>query len=64
MKGAVSTGSKVAQFVTFASLFTYFMRGNSIKLRFIYGFFFMYWYNHIMTLGSYLGVFCRMPSNN
>lgn len=62
MKSAVSTGSKMTQFITFGSLCTYFMKGNSIRLRFIYGFLFMYWYNHIITLGSYLGAFCRMPS--
>jgi hypothetical protein len=62
MKSAVSTGSKATQLVTFGSLCTYFMKGNSIKLRFIYGFLFMYWYNHIITLGSYVGAFCRIPS--
>lgn len=63
MKSAVNTGSKASQLVVFGSLCTYFLKGNSISLRFIYGFLFMYWYNHIMTLGSYLGVFCRIPSN-
>jgi hypothetical protein len=64
MKAAVSTGSKATQFLTFAGLCTYFIRGNSIKLRFFYGFLFMYWYNHIITLGSYLGVLCRLPSSS
>jgi hypothetical protein len=64
MKAAVSTGSKASQVVAFTSLCWYFLRGNSIKLRFLYGFLFTYWYNHIMTLGSYAGVFCRMPSNS
>lgn len=64
MKAAVSTGSKASQVVAFTSLCWYFIRGNSIKLRFLYGFLFTYWYNHIMTLGSYAGVFCRMPSNS
>jgi hypothetical protein len=63
MKAAVSTGCKATQVVAFGGLCTYFMKGNSIKLRFLLGFLFMYWYNHIMTLGSYLGVLCRMPSN-
>ena len=63
MTNAVKTGSKTAQFVTIASLVTYFLKGNSIKLRFLYGFLFVYWYNHVMTLGSYAGVLCRMPGN-
>ncbi len=64
MKAAVSTGCKASQLVTFGALCGYFMKGNSIKLRFLYGFLFMYWYNHIMTLGSYLGVLCRFPSTS
>lgn len=62
MTKAVNTGSKVSQGLAFGSLFWYFLRGNSIKLRFVYGFLFMYWYNHIITLGSYGGVFCKIPS--
>jgi len=51
MKNAVDTGSKISVFITFASLCAYNFKGKSIKLRFIYGFLFLYWYNHIITLG-------------
>ena len=61
MKSAVSTGSKVFQGIGFISLCTYFMKGNSIKLRFLYGFLYTYWYNHVMMLGSYAGAFTRIP---
>jgi hypothetical protein len=64
MNNAVAVGSKLSQAFAFGSLCWYFIRGNSIKLRFVYGFLFMYWYNHIITLGSYAGVFCRMPSKS
>lgn len=61
MKNAVKTGSKVFQGFCIGSLCYYFLKGNSIKLRFFYGFLFTYWYNHIMTLGSYMGAFARLP---
>jgi len=62
MKNAVDAGSKASQLIAFTSLCAYFLKGRSIKLRFIYGFLFMYWYNHIITLGSYAGAFLRLPS--
>ena len=64
MKNAVDSGSKVFQVISFTALCTYFLKGNSIRLRFLYGFLFMYWYNHIITLGSYAGAFVRLPSNS
>jgi hypothetical protein len=62
MKNAVNTGGKIAQFSSFSALTLYCIKGNSIALRFIYGFFFIYWFNHIITMGSYAGVLFRMPS--
>ena len=62
MKNAVDLGSKAFQVFTFGSLCFYYMKGNSIKMKFFYGFLFMYWYNHVITLGSYFGAFCRIPS--
>lgn len=61
MKNSVKTGSKLFQGICIGSLCYYFMKGNSIKLKFIFGFLFTYWYNHIMTLGSYMGAFARLP---
>ena len=64
IRAAASTGSKISQITCFGALFTYYMRGHSMGLRVLYGCLFMYWYNHIMTLGSYAGVFCRITSNS
>lgn len=61
MTSSVRTGSKVCQGLCFGSLCYYFLKGKSIKLRFLYGFLFVYWYNHIITLGSYAGAFVRIP---
>lgn len=61
MKTAVKRGSNISQAVSFTGIVTYYLRGNSIRLRFILGFFFLYWYNHIMTLGSYAGAFAYLP---
>ena len=62
MKTAVDVGSRVFQLGTFGCLCYYFLRGNSVKLKFFWGFLYTYWYNHIMTLGSYAGAFVRIPS--
>ena len=62
MKAAVRTGEKVSQGVAFGSLCWYFVRGKRVSLRLVYGFLFMYWYNHVITMGSYLGAYCRLPS--
>ena len=64
MKAAISTGEKITQGVAFGSLCWYFLRGRSLPMRFVYGFLFMYWYNHVITMGSYLGAFCRLPSKS
>lgn len=62
MKSAVSTGGKLGVLGPFAGLFLYCLKGNSIRLRFIYGFLFVYWWNHFYTLGTYAGVFLKLPS--
>ena len=62
MKAGVATGEKLSQGVAFCSLFWYFVKGKSIGMRFAYGFLFMYWYNHVITMGSYMGAYCRLPS--
>jgi hypothetical protein len=61
MKRAVDVGSRALQYFTFGSLVFYFLKGNSIRLKFLTGFLFTYWYNHVMTLGSYAGAFFRIP---
>ena len=61
MKRAVNNGSKAAQLFTFGALSTYFLKGNSVGLKMVAGFFFMYWFNHTMTLGSYAGAFVCIP---
>lgn len=61
MKNAVETGSKIFQGLCCVSLCYYFFQGRSIKLKFLTGFLFTYWYNHIITLGGYAGAFARLP---
>ena len=61
MKKAVDVGSRSLQYLTFGSLIVYFLRGNSIRMKFFSGFLFTYWYNHVMTLGAYAGAFVRIP---
>ena len=61
MKQGVNLGSKMFQAFTFGSLSYYFIKGNSIGLRFLYGFLFVYWYNHVMTLGAYAGAYYKIP---
>ena len=61
MTNATAKGSKYLTGLTFAGLFTYCLKGRSIMLRVVYGTLFMYWMNHIYTLGSYAGVIIKMP---
>lgn len=61
MRSAVNRGSKAAQLLAFGSLSVYFFKGRSIPLKFVSGFLFMYWFNHIMNLGTYAGAFFQIP---
>jgi hypothetical protein len=62
MKKAASLGGKVGQIGIFGLLFLYCMKGRSIKLKLFSGFLYMYWIEHIYTLGAYMGILLRMPS--
>ena len=64
MNSSIKIGERMFQGATFGSLCYYFMKGHSIPLKFVSGFFFVYWYNHVMTLGSYAGAFARIPGTS
>lgn len=42
-------------------MITYFLRGNSPKLKLLTGFLYTYWFNHIYTLGTYAGLVLYLP---
>lgn len=60
---ASKNGGRFGQFSMAVLLTTYFLKGRSIPLRFLYGYLFMYWMDHFHTFGTYLGVLVKMPSN-
>jgi hypothetical protein len=62
MMSAANKGGIYTQAASLAIMVSYFLKGNTIKLKFIYGFFYVYWWNHIFTLGSYSGMLFKMPS--
>ncbi len=62
MRKAAKIGGKIGQGGVFAGLLVYCMKGRTIKLKLLYGFLYMYWIEHIYTLGSYTGILLRMPS--
>lgn len=53
---------KNTMFLTAGGLFTYFLRGNSPRLKIFSGFLFMFWNGHIYTLGSHIGVLLNLKS--
>ena len=61
MMKSVNTGSRLFQLASLGCVTLYFLKGKSIKMKFLTGFLYTYWYNHVMTLGSYAGAFARIP---
>jgi hypothetical protein len=60
MEKATTQGGKFAQISMFGLLSIYFIKGNSVGLRFLYGFLYAYWINHFYTLGTYAGAFLKI----
>lgn len=63
MRKAANIGGKLGQGGVFSGLLLYCMKGHSIKVKLLSGFLYVYWIDHFYTLGSYLGVLLKMPSN-
>lgn len=61
MKRSAKFGGMMGQFTMLGGLITYFLKGRSVRLRFVYGFLYVYWINHFYTLGSYLTGMLKMP---
>lgn len=64
MKKAAKYGGLAGQFTMLGGMITYFLKGKSIGLRFLYGFLYVYWVNHFYTLGSYINGLMKMPGDN
>ena len=58
---ATRSGGRIGQIGAFLGLCTYFIKGNSIKMRFALGILYGYWISHFYTLGSYAGVLVTLP---
>lgn len=62
MRKASNIGGKFGQIGVASTLLVYCMKAKSIKFKLLSGFLYIYWIDHLYTLGSYLGILLRMPS--
>jgi hypothetical protein len=62
MKRTAKFGGTTGQLTALGGLVTYFLKGRSVGLRFVYGFLYFYWINHFYTLGSYCAGMLKLPS--
>lgn len=61
MNKATMRGGQFGQLAGFGALVAYCLTGRSIPVKFVAGFLYVYWINHIYTMGQYLGVLVKMP---
>lgn len=62
MNNATASGAKFGQATVFGAFVLYCFKSKNIPMKFVYGFFYVYWMNHFATLGSYAGALVRIPS--
>jgi len=61
MNNATSRGGKAGQVFSLVGVAVFCLRSNSIPMKFLAGFLYLYWINHFYTLGSYAGAIIKMP---
>lgn len=61
MTRAATRGGQFGQITGVAVVAVYCLNGRSIPLKFLAGFLYVYWLEHINMLGQYAGALIRMP---
>ena len=61
MNSATHRGGRFGHVSTLAVFVGYCLKSSNIPMKFVYGFFLVYWYNHAYTMGTYLGALLHMP---
>jgi hypothetical protein len=61
MTQGTNSGGRAGQLLPLVGLTIYCLKSYNIPMKIVGGFLYVYWSNHLTTLGSYCGAFAKTP---